>query len=57
MKGFSSFIFFLFQYSLYEVYNQESMREFLAKIRESSLKAMETGNRDSLGWILDEKSD
>lgn len=45
------------QYGLYEVYHQENLREFLSKIRESSLKAMETGNRDSLGWIIDEKSD
>jgi hypothetical protein len=42
---------------LYEVYHQENMREFLSKIRETSLKAMETGNRDALGWTLDEKSD
>jgi hypothetical protein len=33
------------------------MREFLSKLRESSLKAMETGKKDSLGWPLNEKSD
>jgi hypothetical protein len=46
-----------FQHSLYEVYQQESVRELLAKIRESSLKGMESGTRDSLGWPLAYKSD
>lgn len=39
------------KYCLYEIYTKENMKELLDKIRESSLEAMSTGERDAWGHI------
>ena len=39
------------KYCLYEIYSKDNMKELLDKIRESSLEAMSTGERDAWGHI------